>query len=129
MTTRATRVGRRSCCPTVLARAGRGCWLQVIQLRVFLVRKSPGAAAVRGLARAVGMAECPAAGPEVRAEQEEARAAGRVEREEPEEARAGRVARGEPEEAKVGRAVPEARGVAAVRGPSIRTIRTTTRIP
>src|SRR5215469_8771320 len=128
MATRATRVGRRRCCLTVLARAGRGCWLQVIQLRVFLVRKSPVAEAVRGVARAVDMAECPAAGPEVRAEQEEARE-GRVVREEPEEAREGRVVREEPEEAKAGRAVPEARGVAAVLGPSIRTIRTTTRIP
>ena len=81
------------------------------------------------MARAVDMAECPAAGPEVRAEQEEARAAGQEEREEREEARAERVVREEPEEAKVGRAVPEARGVAAVRGPSIRTIRTTMRIP
>lgn len=91
------------------------------------MRKSPVAEAVRGVARAVDMAECPAAGPEVRAEQEEARAAGQEEREEPEEPEEPV----EPEEAKVGRAVPEALGVAAVavRGPSIRTIRTTTRIP
>ena len=95
------------------------------------MRKSPVAAAVRAVARAVDMADCPAAGPGVRAEQEEAGVGReeREEREEPEEARAGREEREEPEEAKVGRAVPEARGVAAVRGPSIRTIRTTTRIP
>ena len=76
------------------------------------------------------MAERPVAGPEVRAEQEEAGAGPvvREEREEREEARAERVVREEREEAKVG-AVPEARGVAVVLGPSIRTIRTTTRIP
>ena len=79
--------------------------------------RSPVAEAVRGVARAVGMAERPAAGPEAQAEQGE-----------PGEARAARVVREEREEAKVGRVVPEARGVAAVRGPSIRTIQTTTRI-